>query len=244
MGDHLKINKLSIKLNEKNILNNINLSLIKGESLVIIGSSGSGKSVLLKCILGLIKPNSGEILIDNKNIINSSNIEYQNIIKNIGVTFQSNALFDSLSIYENIIFKIKNNKIYNRKSLTDLAENAIEMVGLDNTSFELLPSQLSGGMQKRIAIARAIIDKPNFLFFDEPTTGLDPINSEKINNLIIENVKKLGASAITITHDYNSLKKIGDKVALVNNGKIEWYGKVAEIYNSNNDFLNNFLKAI
>ena len=244
MSHKLRIENLSIKFKEKTILKNIHLSLSRGESLVIIGSSGSGKSVLLKCILGLLKPSSGEILLNDKNIINTSYVQYKNIIRNIGVTFQSNALFDSLSIFENIIFKIRDNKDYTKQSLKNLAENAIKMVGLDNTIFELLPSQLSGGMQKRIAIARALIDKPNFLFFDEPTTGLDPINADKINNLIIDNVKKLGASAITITHDHNSLKKIGDKVALINNGTIQWYGKVTEIYDTKNNFLNNFLKVV
>ena len=243
MNANLIVKNLSKTFNNAKILDEINLNLIKGESLAIIGTSGSGKSVLLKCILGLIEPNRGSVIIDNINISNPSNKQYQNILKKIGVTFQSNALFDSYSIFENVIFKIKYEKKYSYDHLIKLAENSLHMVGLDKSIFNLYPSQLSGGMQKRIAIARAIIDQPDFLFFDEPTTGLDPINSNIINKLIVDNVKRLGATAITITHDFSSLKKIADKIVLVNNGKIEWKGNFKLIQTSTNPFVRKFVNA-
>ena len=241
MKSIIEILNLSKNFDNKNILKNINLKITKGESLVIIGKSGSGKSLLMKCVLGILKPSKGEILIKNKNFFSVKRDEQDLILKSIGVTFQGNALFDSMRIWENISFKLSQNNFFKFSQLKEKVEFSLNQVGLSNSIMYQFPSQLSGGMQKRVAIARAIIDEPEILFFDEPTSGLDPVTGNKINSLIIDNVKRLGSTSITITHDLSSLNKIANKVAMINEGKIIWYGEKQDLKKSKNKTLNEFI---
>ena len=241
MKSIIEILNLSKNFDNKNILKKINLKITKGESLVIIGKSGSGKSLLMKCVLGILKPSQGEILIKNKNFFSIKRDEQDLILKSIGVTFQGNALFDSMRIWENISFKLSQNNFFKFNQLKEKVEFSLNQVGLSNSIMYQFPSQLSGGMQKRVAIARAIIDEPEILFFDEPTSGLDPVTGNKINSLIIDNVKRLGSTSITITHDLSSLNKIANKVAMINEGKIIWYGEKQDLKKSKNKTLNEFI---
>ena len=208
----IDVKNLSVSFGNSIILNKINLHLSKKESLVIIGKSGSGKSVLLKCLMGLLKPNLGSIKIDGVDIVNTNRMDKENVLKNIGVTFQNGALFDSLPIWENIVFRnMKLNKM-NNKEAQKLASSIIKNLGLKQNIIHQFPSELSGGMQKRVSIARAICDNPNILLFDEPTSGLDPITGDLIDDLIKNNVAKLGVSTITITHDMSSVFKYANRV--------------------------------
>ena len=241
MKNIIEILNLSKNFDNKNILKKINLKITKGESLVIIGKSGSGKSLLMKCVLGILKPSQGEIFIKNKNFFSVKRDEQDLILKSIGVTFQGNALFDSMRIWENISFKLSQNNFFKFSQLKEKVEFSLNQVGLSNSIMYQFPSQLSGGMQKRVAIARAIIDEPEILFFDEPTSGLDPVTGNKINSLIIDNVKRLGSTSITITHDLSSLNKIANKVAMINEGKIIWYGEKQDLKKSKNKTLNEFI---
>ena len=240
MKSIIEILNLSKNFDNKNILKKINLKITQGESLVIIGKSGSGKSLLMKCVLGILKPSQGEILIKNKSFFSVKRDEQDLILKSIGVTFQGNALFDSMRIWENISFKLSQNNFFKFSQLKEKVEISLNQVGLSNSIMYQFPSQLSGGMQKRVAIARAIIDEPEILIFDEPTSGLDPVTGNKINSLIIDNVKRLGSTSITITHDLSSLNKIANKVAMINEGKIIWYGEKQDLKKSKNKTLNEF----
>jgi len=241
MKSIIEIFNLSKNFDNKNILKKINLKITKGESLVIIGKSGSGKSLLMKCVLGILKPSQGEILIKNKKFFSIKRDEQDLILKSIGVTFQGNALFDSMRIWENISFKLSQNNFFKFSQLKEKVEFSLNQVGLSNSIMYQFPSQLSGGMQKRVAIARAIIDEPEILIFDEPTSGLDPVTGNKINSLIIDNVKRLGSTSITITHDLSSLNKIANKVAMINEGKIIWHGEKQDLQKSKNKTLNEFI---
>ena len=241
MKSIIEILNLSKNFDNKNILKKINLKITKGESLVIIGKSGSGKSLLMKCVLGILKPCQGEILIKNKNFFSVKRDEQDLILKSIGVTFQGNALFDSMRIWENISFKLSQNNFFKFSQLKEKVEFSLNQVGLSNSIMYQFPSQLSGGMQKRVAIARAIIDEPEILFFDEPTSGLDPVTGNKINSLIIDNVKRLGSTSITITHELSSINKIANKVAMINEGKIIWHGEKEDLQKSKNKTLNEFI---
>ena len=241
MKSIIEILNLSKNFDNKNILKNINLKITKGESLVIIGKSGSGKSLLMKCVLGILKPSQGEILIKNKNFFSVKRDEQDLILKSIGVTFQGNALFDSMMIWENISFKLSQNNFFKFSQLKEKVEFSLNQVGLSNSIMYQFPSQLSGGMQKRVAIARAIIDEPEILIFDEPTSGLDPVTGNKINSLIIDNVKRLGSTSITITRDLSSINKIANKVAMIDEGKIIWHGEKQDLQKSKNKTLNEFI---
>ena len=179
--------------------------------------------------------------IENNDFFNLDIYKKEKLLKKFGVTFQGSALFDSLSIWENISFKINQHENYSTQKLKEKVELTIKLVGLNDSIFYLYPSQISGGMQKRVAIARSIIDEPEFLIFDEPTAGLDPVTGSKINNLIIDNVKRLGSTSITITHDMDSVKKIADNVAMINNGEIIWHGDKESLSVSNNKLLNQFI---
>ena len=243
MGEEKLINvqNLSVSFGNNVILNDINLHLSKKESLVIIGKSGSGKSVLLKCLMGLLKPNLGSIEINGIDIVKSNRINKENALKDIGVTFQNGALFDSLTVWENITFKETRFFGFNKKLAKERAFSVIENLELDKNILELYPSELSGGMQKRVAIARAICDQPQILFFDEPTSGLDPITGKVINGLIQRTVKKLGVSAITITHDISSINNLASRVILLENNRISWTGKPNDMNKSNNNIVKEFL---
>ncbi len=237
----INVKNLSVSFGNNLILNNINLHLSKKESLVIIRKSGSGKSVLLKCLMGLLKPNLGSIEINGIDIVKTKRINKENALKNIGVTFQNGALFDSLTVWENITFKETRFFGFNKKLAKKQALSIIQNLELDKSILELYPSELSGGMQKRVAIARAICDQPQVLFFDEPTSGLDPITGKVINDLIQKTVRKLGVSAITITHDISSIKNLASRVILLDNNRIAWCGKPNDMNKSNNHIVKEFL---
>ena len=237
----INVRNLTVSFGNNIVLNNINLHLLKKESLVIIGKSGSGKSVLLKCLMGLLKPNLGSIEINGIDIVKTKRINKENALKNIGVTFQNGALFDSLTVWENITFKETRFFGFNKKLAKKRALSIIENLELDKNILELYPSELSGGMQKRVAIARAICDQPQVLFFDEPTSGLDPITGKVINDLIQKTVKKLGVSAITITHDISSIKNLASRVILLDDNKIAWSGKPNDMIKSENNIVKEFL---
>ena len=237
----INIKNLSVSFGNNIVLNNVNLHLSKKESLVIIGKSGSGKSVLLRCLMGLLKPDFGSIEIDNVDIVNANRIDKEKALTNIGVTFQNGALFDSLNVWENITFKQTRFFGFNKKAAKEKALSIIKNLELNENILELYPSELSGGMQKRIAIARAICDQPQILFFDEPTSGLDPITGKVINDLIHKTVRKLGVSAITITHDISSINNLANRVILLDRNKIAWSGRPSDMEISKNSIVQQFL---
>ena len=239
----IEVNDLKKSFHGNVVLENINFKLFEGESLAIIGASGSGKSVLLKNIIGLLKPDSGSIKINNKNIVNLPRLQKENLLLELGITFQHGALFDSLKNWENIVFKVKNREKLSNKDAEILAVSIIKKLGLEPKILNLYPSEISGGMQKRIAIARAICGNPKILLFDEPTSGLDPVTGSLIDELIITAVKTVGGSAITITHDMASVCRIADKVILIDNQTISWSGTPKEMLNSTNSKIKEFIKS-
>jgi phospholipid/cholesterol/gamma-HCH transport system ATP-binding protein len=225
----------------KMVLDGINLTVKPGESLVVIGGSGTGKSVLIKCILGIITPDSGSIKIDGIEVTKMSFKERQPILAKFGMLFQGGALFDSIKVWENITFALLQNKRISRDEAKMLAVEKLKSVGLNSDVARLFPSELSGGMQKRVALARAIAAKPEIIFFDEPTTGLDPIMADVINHLIVDCVKELGATTLTITHDMSSVRKIASHVAMIHGGKIIWQGDAKSIDKSGNAYVDQFV---
>ena len=208
----IEVKNLRKSFNGNIVLKDINFKLFEGESLAIIGASGSGKSVLLKNIIGLLTPDNGSIEINKTNIVNLPRVQKENLLQELGITFQHGALFDSLKNWENIVFKVKNREKLSNKNAEILALSIIKNLGLEPKILNLYPSEISGGMQKRIAIARAICGNPKILLFDEPTSGLDPVTGSLIDKLIITAVKTVGGSAITITHDMSSVCRIADKL--------------------------------
>lgn len=225
----------------KRVLNGIDLIVPEGKSVVVIGGSGTGKSVMLKCILGLLKPDSGDILVDGETVTNIPPSRHDALMDKFGMLFQGAALFDSLKVWENVAFSLLYHKRINRKDARDIALENIIAVGLKPDVADLYPAEISGGMQKRVGLARAVATKPEILFFDEPTTGLDPIMADVINNLIVDSVKKLGATALSITHDMGSVRKIADYVAMIHEGKILWYGPASELDHSGNAHVEQFI---
>lgn len=237
----IKISNLHKAFGKKVVLNGIDLEIKKGESLVVIGGSGTGKSVLIKCVQGILRPDSGSIKIDNQEVVGISSREKMSLHDKMGMLFQGGALFDSLSVWENVAFGLLENKKMSRKAAKNEAIRVLRSVGLAPDVADLSPSELSGGMQKRVGLARAIACKPEIIFFDEPTTGLDPIMADVINDLIIESVKGLGASALTITHDMASARKIADRIAMLYHGKIIWQGTVKEMDSTSDEYVKQFI---
>ena len=224
------------------ILDKLDLSIPEGSSTVIIGGSGTGKSVLIKCILGLLEPDEGEIIYKDVNLTKKTREDVK-FYNKIGMLFQGSALFDSLQVWENITFGFNKTENMSIDKAKNLAIEKLNKVGLDSSVIELYPSELSGGMQKRVALARAIARDPELLFFDEPTTGLDPIMADVINNLINEVTADVGATAITITHDMDSAKKISDNMSMLYQGKVIWNGPTSNIENTNNEYVEQFIKG-
>ncbi len=226
---------------EKVVLDGVDLDVAAGESVIIIGGSGTGKSVTLKCILGLLEPEEGSIEIDGEDATKLGGRERERVNAKIGMLFQGAALFDSLPVWENVAFGLIQGKSLAREPAKDAALKALAQVGLTADVGEMWPADLSGGMRKRVGLARAICAKPEILFFDEPTTGLDPIMGDVINDLIVKTVRGMGATALTITHDMASARKIGDRIAMLHAGKIVWTGPVASIDKSGNDYVDQFI---
>jgi len=229
------------RFGKKVVLDGLNLEVPRGKSLVVIGGSGTGKSVMLKCVLGLIKPDSGQILVDGQDATRFDNGEREDMLRKFGMLFQGSALFDSLKVWENVAFGLIQGRGLDRKDAKAIALEKLGQVGLGAEVGELSPSELSGGMQKRVALARAIAAEPEIIFFDEPTTGLDPIMSDVINDLIKSCVQKLGATTLSITHDMASARKIADYIAMIYKGRIIWQGPAAEVDRSGNDYVDQFI---
>jgi phospholipid/cholesterol/gamma-HCH transport system ATP-binding protein len=225
----------------KSVLNGVNLSVDRGKSLVIIGGSGSGKSVTLKCVLGLLQPDTGTIQVNGNETTTMSNRERKKTLASFGMLFQGAALFDSLPVWENVAFGLIQGKGLNKNDAKEIAIEKLRRVGLTPDVGELSPAELSGGMQKRVGLARAIAAEPEIIFFDEPTTGLDPIMADVINDLIVECVQDLGATTMTITHDMASARKIADNIAMLYQGKIIWDGPKSDIDQSNNEYVEQFI---
>lgn len=225
----------------KVVLDGIDLDVKRGESVVIIGGSGTGKSVLLKSILGILQPDAGTIRIDGEDTTHLGGRDRERVLNKFGMLFQGAALFDSLPVWENVAFGLIQGQRMGRKEARERAVATLGAVGLSPDVADLYPAELSGGMQKRVGLARAICTRPEIIFFDEPTTGLDPIMADVINDLIVKCVKDLGATALSITHDMASARKIADRVAMLYKGKLIWVGPVADIDNSGNDFVDQFI---
>jgi len=227
----------------KRVLDGVEFDVAAGESLVIIGGSGTGKSVTIKCILGLMRPDAGSIRIDGEETVGIGRAERTRQMRKFGMLFQDSALFDSLSVWENVAFGLIQGRGMPRHEAREIALQKLAAVGLGPEVGELSPAELSGGMQKRVALARAIAAEPEILFFDEPTTGLDPIMADVINRLIVDLVRGLGATAVSITHDMVSTRKIADRIAMLHKGRIVWQGPTAEIDRTDNAFVDQFVNG-
>ncbi|WP_156679814.1 ABC transporter ATP-binding protein [Sphingomonas profundi] len=225
------------------VLDGVNLAIEPGESVAIIGQSGSGKSVTLKCILGLVTPDRGSILVDGLEVVGAKSAEMARHRAKFGLLFQGSALFDSLPVWRNVTFGLTQGRNREPARMRKVAEENLERVGLDARILNLRPSELSGGMQKRVALARAIAPRPEIIFFDEPTTGLDPIRADVINDLIVSLVDDLGVTALTITHDMASARKIAHRVAMLYQGRIIWRGPRDRLYDSGNPYVDQFVQG-
>lgn len=228
---------------ENRVLDGVTLTVEPGESVAIIGQSGSGKSVMLKCILGLIQPDSGSIRVDGTEMVGIRGRELDVMRRKFGMLFQGSALFDSLPVWRNVTFALTQGKIRSTRRMRKIAEENLERVGLDKSILDLRPNELSGGMQKRVALARAIAPRPEIIFFDEPTTGLDPIRADVINDLIVSLTDDVGITALTITHDMASARKIAHRVAMLYQGKIIWRGPRDRLYDSGNPYVDQFVQG-
>ena len=239
----IRLRGLSKAFGPKQVLDGVDLDIRAGHGMVILGGSGSGKSVTIKCILGLIEPDAGSIEIDGQNILKLPRREREALNDRIGMLFQNGALFDSLPVWENVCFKLLAQKRITRARARDKAAEVLAQVGLAASVGDLSPSELSGGMQKRVALARAIAAEPEIIFFDEPTTGLDPIMGAVIDGLIVDVVHRLGATAVSITHDMASARRIGDDAAMIHKGRIIWTGEAAKLGQTGNAMVDQFARG-
>ena len=236
----IKIRGLTKRFGDKLVLDGIDLDIMSHTSMVVIGGSGSGKSVLLKCILGLVTPDAGSIEIDGNDLLTRPRAEREAARASIGMLFQNGALFDSLPVWENVAFGLRARGAIAGAEAHATAIRVLAQVGLAASVADLWPAELSGGMQKRVALARAIAATPEILFFDEPTTGLDPIMGAVIDGLIVDCVKTLGSTAIAITHDMPSARRIGDRAAMLFQGRIVWQGAATDLLDSGNAMVDQF----
>jgi len=225
----------------KVVLDGIDLRIEPGESLVVIGGSGTGKSVMIKCVLGILSPDAGQIFVDGKEVTRLRGRARDAVLRKFGMLFQGAALFDSLTVWENVAFGLIQGRGMARGKARDIAIEKLAKVGLGPEVATLSPAELSGGMQKRVGLARALAADPEIIFFDEPTTGLDPIMADVINDLIIDTVKDVGATTLSITHDMVSARKIANRIAMLYRGKIIWQGPTAEIDTSGNPYVEQFI---
>jgi len=239
----IRLRGLTKRFGGKTVLDGVDLDVAAGEGLVILGGSGSGKSVTIKCILGLIQPDAGTIEIDGRNVLAMPRREREAVNDRIGMLFQNAALFDSLPVWENVCFKLLAQKRITRAQARDKAAEVLAQVGLAASVGDLSPSELSGGMQKRVGLARAIAAEPDIIFFDEPTTGLDPIMGAVIDGLIVDVVQRLGATAVSITHDMASARRIGRTAAMIHKGRIVWTGPAAGLGETGNPMVDQFARG-
>ena len=236
----IRIRGLYKRFGSKQVLDGVDLDVMPGTSMVVIGGSGSGKSVLLKCVLGLLEPDDGLIEIDGQDVAALPRQEREEARARIGMLFQAGALFDSLTVWENVAFGLLARHKVTRSEARARADEFLAEVGLAASVGDLSPAELSGGMQKRVALARAIAAQPDIMFFDEPTTGLDPIMGAVIDGLIVDCVKHLGSTAVAITHDMASARRIGDQAAMLHHGRIIWHGRAADLMDSGNAEVDQF----
>ena len=242
------VSKISVRglrksFGRKRVLDGLEIDCETGKSLVIIGGSGTGKSVLVKCILGLLHPEAGSIRIDGVETVGLRRVDRERLLQKFGMLFQGGALFDSLRVWENVAFGLVQGRGMERQTAKEIALAKLAAVGLGPEAGELRPAELSGGMQKRVALARAIAAEPGIIFFDEPTTGLDPIMADVINDLIVKCVREVGTTAVSITHDMVSARKIADRIAMLHEGRIVWHGPTEEIDRSGNPFVDQFING-
>jgi phospholipid/cholesterol/gamma-HCH transport system ATP-binding protein len=240
-GPILELRNVHKAFGSKQVLRGVDITVAPGQSLVIIGGSGTGKSVAVKSALGLLRPDQGEVFFDGA--IANTPKAIDDLRRRTGMLFQGGALFDSISVWENVAFALLYRDGVGRSEARKAAIETLAKVRLPASAAELRPAELSGGMQKRVALARAIVGKPDLIFFDEPTTGLDPITADAVNNLILEQVKALGAAAVSITHDMASVRKIADEVAMLHDGRIVWRGPVSALDRSGNPFIDQFVNG-
>ena len=238
---HIELTDVRKSFGPKHVLNGLNVKVDKGHSLVVIGGSGTGKSVMLKCILGILHPDAGSIRIDGEEVAGLTGGARDRFLARFGMLFQGAALFDSLPVWQNVAFRLIQGSNMARKEARDVAVDKLGQVGLGAEVADLFPAELSGGMQKRVGLARAVAADPEIIFFDEPTTGLDPIMADVINNLIVDCVKRLGATTISITHDMASARKIADDIAMIYKGEIIWQGDAKTIDESGNAYVEQFI---
>jgi phospholipid/cholesterol/gamma-HCH transport system ATP-binding protein len=238
-----KIQLIGVKkrFGSKVVLDGVDLTIEPGSSLVIIGGSGTGKSVTIKSILGILRPDEGTILVDGQDLTHINGAARDKVMRKFGMLFQGAALFDSIPVWENVAFGLIQGRGMARKQARDIAIQKLAKVGLSEDVAFLSPSELSGGMQKRVGLARAVAADPEIIFFDEPTTGLDPIMADIINDLIVSTVKDVGATALSITHDMVSARKISDRIAMLYGGKIIWQGPTQDIDRSGNAYVEQFI---
>ena len=244
MTDIIKLSNVHKSFGSKHVLKGVDLSVEKGSSLVVIGGSGSGKSVMMKSILGLLTPEEGEIEIIGHQTVGLKGGKRDLVNRQFGMLFQNGALFDSLPVWQNVSFAAMQGSNMPADEALELANESLALVGLGKNVLDLYPASLSGGMHKRVGLARAIATRPPIIFFDEPTTGLDPIMTDVINHLIRDCVSELGATTMTITHDMSSVRTIGDKAALLYQGKIIWTGNVDALEQSDDPFLVQFINGL
>lgn len=238
----IEINNLHKQFDDNYVLRGVSLSINKGETLAIIGPSGCGKSVLLKHIVGLLLPDRGSVSIEGKNINNLKETELYEVRKLFGFLFQGAALFDSMTIEENIwLALIENDYDLSKNEIDKIVSEKLELVGLPGTQ-KKKPAELSGGMKKRVGLARALVTNPQYILYDEPTTGLDPIMSDSIDELIVHLNKEINVTSIVVTHDMFSVKNVADKVSMMHNGKIYFSGTYDEVLDSNDKVIQNFVK--
>ncbi len=239
----IEIRGLRKAFGDKVVLDNVDLNVGDGESVLVIGGSGTGKSVLLKCILGLLHPDAGSIKVDGEEVVGLTGKALERVRRKFGMLFQNAALFDSLKVWENVAFGLTQGEGMDRESAKKIALEKLANVGLASDVAELQPAELSGGMRKRVGLARAIATEPEIIFFDEPTTGLDPIMGDVIDNLIVKCVKELGATALSITHDMASARRISDRIAMLYEGRIIWAGPTSQIESSGNPYVDQFIRG-
>lgn len=237
----IKISGLTKSYGNNHVLKGIDLEVYPGETMVIIGPSACGKTVLLKCIIGLERPDSGTLLIDGEDTVGFSRGRRDSIMANTGMLFQQSALFDSMTVWENIVFRLSQSHNVEREKLRQIAIEKLRNVGLTADVADLFPDELSGGMKKRVGLARAIADDPKILLLDEPTAGLDPIMTNNINQLVKRNAETIGATTVAVTSNMDGAKAIADRIAMIYDGKIVWCGPVSEAENSGNEYFDQFI---
>ncbi len=237
----IEVRGLRKSFGPKVVLDELDLEIGQRESLVVIGGSGTGKSVLIKNLIGIMEPDGGSIQIDGEETVGLSGERRDRVSAKFGMLFQGAALFDGMEVWQNVAFRLLNGHGLSKSAAKELALDKLALVGLGPSVAEMSPADLSGGMQKRVGLARAIATEPEILFFDEPTTGLDPIMGDVINDLIVKCVREIGASALTITHDMSSARKIADRIAMIYKGKIIWHGRADSIDDCGNDYVEQFI---